>query len=125
MGRWHLQQELLLHTSDYSGGLVGILVQTLAVGGYVAQRMMSAKDEKHSLFATLWFTVAHYTIRPWLWIIVTLVALVILPRSQNTDIIKAENPALYEKVVESYNNNDLLISNNPVAHSFSQPTLAS
>lgn len=48
-------------------------------GGYVAQRMMSAKDEKHSLFATLWFTVAHYAIRPWPWIIVALVSLVLYP----------------------------------------------
>ncbi len=52
-------------------------------GGYVAQRMMSAKDEKHSLLATLWFTVAHYTIRPWPWVIVALAALVILPRSDS------------------------------------------
>ncbi len=48
-------------------------------GGYVAQRMMSAKDEKHSLFATLWFMIAHYAIRPWPWIIVALVSLVLYP----------------------------------------------
>ncbi len=48
-------------------------------GGYVAQRMMSAKDEKHSLFATLWFTVAHYCIRPWPWILVGLASLVLYP----------------------------------------------
>jgi SSS family solute:Na+ symporter len=48
-------------------------------GGYVAQRMMSAKDEKHSLFATLWFTIAHYCIRPWPWIIVGLATLVLYP----------------------------------------------
>ncbi len=48
-------------------------------GGYVAQRMMSAKDEKHSLYATLWFTVAHYCIRPWPWIIVGLASLVLYP----------------------------------------------
>ena len=48
-------------------------------GGYIAQRMMSAKDEKHSLFATLWFTVAHYCIRPWPWIIVGLATLVLYP----------------------------------------------
>ncbi len=48
-------------------------------GGYVAQRMMSAKDEKHSLFATLWFTIAHYCIRPWPWIIVGLASLVLYP----------------------------------------------
>ncbi len=48
-------------------------------GGYIAQRMMSAKDEKHSLYATLWFTVAHYCIRPWPWIIVGLATLVLYP----------------------------------------------
>ena len=48
-------------------------------GGYVAQRMMSAKDERHSLMATLWFTVAHYCIRPWPWIIVALASLVLYP----------------------------------------------
>lgn len=48
-------------------------------GGYIAQRMMSAKDEKHSLFATLWFTIAHYCLRPWPWIIVALAALVLYP----------------------------------------------
>ncbi|MBN2524600.1 MAG: Na+:solute symporter [Bacteroidales bacterium] len=48
-------------------------------GGYIAQRMMSAKDEKHSLLATLWFQIAHYALRPWPWIIVALVALVLYP----------------------------------------------
>lgn len=48
-------------------------------GGYVAQRMMSAKDERHSLFATLWFAVAHYAIRPWPWIVVGLASLVLYP----------------------------------------------
>jgi Na+/proline symporter len=48
-------------------------------GGYVAQRMMSAKNEKHSLFATLWFTIAHYCVRPWPWIIVGLSTLVLYP----------------------------------------------
>jgi len=41
--------------------------------------MMSAKDEKHSLFATLWFTIAHYCLRPWPWIIVGLATLVLYP----------------------------------------------
>lgn len=48
-------------------------------GGYIAQRMMSAKDEKNSLLATLFFQVAHYCIRPWPWIIVGLCALVLYP----------------------------------------------
>ena len=46
-------------------------------GGYVAQRMFSAKDEKHSLGATLWFNVAHYALRPWAWIVTGLVALAV------------------------------------------------
>lgn len=48
-------------------------------GGYVAQRMMSAKDEKNSLLATLWFQIAHYAIRPWPWIVVALATLVLYP----------------------------------------------
>ena len=48
-------------------------------GGFVAQRMMSAKDEKHSLIATLWFTIAHYCLRPWPWILVGLASLVLYP----------------------------------------------
>ena len=45
-------------------------------GGYVAQRIFSAKNEKHSLLATLWFNIAHYALRPWPWILVALVAVV-------------------------------------------------
>lgn len=54
-------------------------------GGYVAQRMMSAKNEKHSLFATLFFQVAHYGLRPWPWIIVGLCALVLYPNLSTAD----------------------------------------
>ena len=48
-------------------------------GGYVAQRMMSAKDERHSFFATLWFTIAHYCVRPWPWILVGLASMILYP----------------------------------------------
>ncbi len=48
-------------------------------GGYVAQRMMSAKNEKHSLLAILFFQIAHYALRPWPWIMVGLSALIIYP----------------------------------------------
>jgi solute:Na+ symporter, SSS family len=48
-------------------------------GGYIAQRMMSAKDERHSLLATLWFTIAHYCVRPWPWILVGLASMVLYP----------------------------------------------
>ena len=39
-------------------------------GGYVVQRILSAKDERHGLLATLWFNIAHYALRPWPWILV-------------------------------------------------------
>ncbi|MBP7603613.1 MAG: Na+:solute symporter [Spirochaetes bacterium] len=48
-------------------------------GGYVAQKMMAARDERHSLLATLWFSIAHYALRPWPWIIVALASLVLYP----------------------------------------------
>jgi Na+/proline symporter len=48
-------------------------------GGYVAQRMMSAKDERHSFLATLWFTIAHYCVRPWPWILVGLASMILYP----------------------------------------------
>jgi SSS family solute:Na+ symporter len=48
-------------------------------GGYVAQRMFCARDEKHSLLATLWFNIAHFAIRPWPLILVALASLVLFP----------------------------------------------
>ena len=48
-------------------------------GGYIAQRMFSAKDEKNSLLATLWFNIAHFAVRPWPWILVALASLVLFP----------------------------------------------
>ncbi len=48
-------------------------------GGYIAQRMLSAKNEKHAVGATLFFQIAHYALRPWPWIIVGLCAIVLYP----------------------------------------------
>jgi len=48
-------------------------------GGYIAQRMLAAKNENHALAATLLFNVAHYALRPWPWIIVALSSMVIYP----------------------------------------------
>ncbi|MAY83980.1 MAG: sodium:proline symporter [Flavobacteriales bacterium] len=48
-------------------------------GGYIAQRMMSARNEKEAIYATLFFQIAHYCLRPWPWIIVGLCALVLYP----------------------------------------------
>lgn len=48
-------------------------------GGYISQRMMSAKDEKNAVYSSLFFQIAHYALRPWPWIIVGLAALVLYP----------------------------------------------
>ncbi|MDY6970501.1 MAG: sodium:proline symporter, partial [Spirochaetota bacterium] len=75
-------------TLSFSAFIAHILVQWWASwypgaepggGGYVAQRMMSAKDERHSMLATLWFSIAHYALRPWPWIIIALCTLVLYP----------------------------------------------
>jgi Na+/proline symporter len=48
-------------------------------GGFVAQRIFSAKDERHGVLATLWFNVAHYALRPWPWILTALASIVLYP----------------------------------------------
>jgi len=54
-------------------------------GGYVVQRILSAKDERHGLLATLWFTIAHYALRPWPWILVGFVGLIRYPALANPE----------------------------------------
>jgi Na+/proline symporter len=48
-------------------------------GGYIAQRIFSAKDERNGLLSVLWFNLAHYALRPWPWILTALVAVVLYP----------------------------------------------
>lgn len=48
-------------------------------GGYIAQRMLAAKDEKNAMGATLFFNIAHYAFRPWPWILIALASLVVFP----------------------------------------------
>ena len=48
-------------------------------GGYVAQRIFSARTERDGVFATLWFNIAHYAVRPWPWILTALASLVLYP----------------------------------------------
>jgi len=62
-------------------------------GGYVAQRMMSTKTEKGSVYATLLFQIAHFCLRPWPWILVALSCLVLYP-----DISPIDNPGIDEGV---------------------------
>ncbi len=80
---------------DFSNteALIGILIIPLAVqwwsawypggepggGGYIAQRMLAAKNESHAIGATFFFNILHYALRPWPWILVALASLVIYP----------------------------------------------
>ncbi|MBL6916072.1 MAG: Na+:solute symporter [Bacteroidetes bacterium] len=63
-------------------------------GGYIAQRMLAAKDEENAIGASLLFNVAHYALRPWPWIIVALASIVIYPDLAS---IKSEFPNIKEQ----------------------------
>ncbi|MFL2599701.1 MAG: sodium:solute symporter family protein [Flavobacteriaceae bacterium] len=62
-------------------------------GGYIAQRMLAAKDENHAIGATFFFNIMHYALRPWPWIIVALASLVVFP---DLDSIREAFPNLSE-----------------------------
>ena len=87
---------------DFSRGLTGEALWTLPVltflvhlgvqwwafwypgaepggGGYIAQRIFSARDERHGLLSVLWFNIAHYALRPWPWILTALAAAALYP----------------------------------------------
>ena len=62
-------------------------------GGYIAQRMFSAKDEKNAVGATLLFNIAHYALRPWPWILIALASLVMFPEISDLQKAFPELPA--------------------------------
>ena len=62
-------------------------------GGYIAQRMFSAKDEKNAVGATLFFNMAHYALRPWPWILIALASIIVFPEISD---IQAVFPGLSE-----------------------------
>ena len=93
---------------DFSRGLTGEAIWTLPVltflvhlgvqwwafwypgaepggGGYIAQRIFSARDERQGLLAVLWFNVAHYALRPWPWILTALAAAALYPGLQHPE----------------------------------------
>lgn len=72
-------------------------------GGYVAQRMLAAKDEKNAVGATLLFNIAHYALRPWPWILIALASLIVFP---NHAAIQAAFPNVEASVI----NDDLAYS---------------
>jgi Na+/proline symporter len=67
-------------------------------GGYIAQRMLAAKNERHALLSTLWFNIAHYALRPWPWIIVALSSIVVYP---NLQALAARFPHLDPSIVRN------------------------
>ncbi len=102
---------------DFSRGLTGEALWTLPVitfvvhlavqwwafwypgaepggGGYVAQRIFSARDERHGLLSVLWFNLAHYALRPWPWILTALAAVVFIrTRAAGTRVHAGGNAA--------------------------------
>lgn len=77
-------------------------------GGYIAQRMFSTRNEKEAVKATLFFNIAHYALRPWPWILVGLVSLVILPqvteKAQQSGIVQEVDG---NSVIVQYDNGEL------------------
>lgn len=66
-------------------------------GGYIAQRMLSAKSEKHAVGATLLFNATHYALRPWPWIIVALCSLAVFP---DLESLRAAFPQVASNVIK-------------------------
>ena len=101
----------LLPSFSDKEALISLLVIPLAVqwwaayypgaepggGGYIVQRMLSAKDEKNATAATLFFNVAHYALRPWPWIIIALCSLVVFP---DFDSIRTALPNVDENIID-------------------------
>lgn len=78
-------------------------------GGYMCQKMLSAKDEKNAVAANLFFNFAHYALRPWPWILVALVSLVVFKPDSQSARLDAEsqlnNPQIlpyYNKVLQNF-----------------------
>jgi Na+/proline symporter len=66
-------------------------------GGYIAQRMLAAKNEKHAVGATFFFNIAHYALRPWPWIIVALASLIVFP---DLEALRSAFPQLPAEIVK-------------------------
>jgi SSS family solute:Na+ symporter len=67
-------------------------------GGYVAQRMLAARNEKDAMGATLWFNLAHYALRPWPWILVALASILVYPSLES---IQAAFPNLDPSIIRN------------------------
>ncbi len=65
-------------------------------GGYIAQRMLSAKNEKSAIYSTLLFNISHYALRPWPWILIALSSIIIYP---NLEDISASFPNIESTII--------------------------
>jgi SSS family solute:Na+ symporter len=73
-------------------------------GGYIAQRIFSARDERNGLLSVLWFNIAHYAVRPWPWILTALAAVVLYPHLDHPEssymlVVGQHVPAAFRGVV--------------------------
>ncbi|WP_421803604.1 sodium:solute symporter family protein [Flagellimonas sp.] len=112
-------QEKMSILPDFSNteALIGLLIIPLAVqwwsawypggepggGGYIAQRMLAAKNENHAIGATFFFNILHYALRPWPWILVALASIVVFP---DLESIQQAFPNVPENILK----NDLAYS---------------
>ncbi len=112
-------QEKMSILPDFSDtdALIGLLIIPLAVqwwsawypggepggGGYIAQRMLAAKNENHAIGATFFFNILHYALRPWPWILVALASIVVFP---DLESIRLAFPDVPENILK----NDLAYS---------------
>ncbi len=77
-------------------------------GGYIAQRMLSAKNEKHATGATLFFNLAHYALRPWPWILIALASIIYFPMQMDqVDRLKISADAVYQ-LDQNVNDEDVI-----------------
>lgn len=76
-------------------------------GGYIAQRMLSAKDEKNAIGATLLFNIAHYALRPWPWILIALASLVFYVNTININDKVEVSDEVAMTLQEEISNNDI------------------
>src|SRR6476661_2436992 len=74
-------------------------------GGYVAQRIFSAKNERHGVLATLWFNVAHYALRPWPWVLTALASIVLYPELKDKEsgyIVTLMDPHIFPAYLRGF-----------------------
>ena len=81
----HRYWELPTATFFMYVGLMWFTDKTADSGGYIAQRLLAARDEQQGMLSMLWFVVAHYALRPWPWIVAAMASLVLLPNVGHRD----------------------------------------